>query len=211
MNPIYSIANNPYGNQNQIIYPINNYSGTIRQSPQNPQINNIPINQSFKMEDMIHICRNNPQIFNQFKNMVTDQNVNYQTNNSIFNKNYLQVAVQGNIPRNAFNQYKSNNLTFVIETNDKFSKKINVKFQLSAGNKINIVVPETICLNLLLEEFVRKIGFDKRILQKDVYFLYNGLRMNIYDTRSIKSMEIHDGTIILVVDTKGILGAKKHY
>ena len=162
------------------------------------------------MEDMIRICRNNPQIFDQFKNMVTDQNVNYQNNNSIFNKNYLQVAAQGNVPRNVFNQYKSTNLNFVIETNDSISEKINVKFQLSAGNKINIVVPETIALNVLLEEFVRKIGFDKRILEKDIYFLYNGLRMNLYDIRSINCMGIHDGSMILVVDTKGILGAKKH-
>ena len=210
MNPYFSIANNPYGNQNQNIYPINNYPGSIWQPQQIPQINNIPINQSFKMEDMIRICRNNPQIFDQFKNMVTDQNVNYQNNNSIFNKNYLQVAAQGNVPRNVFNQYKSTNLNFVIETNDSISEKINVKFQLSAGNKINIVVPETIALNVLLEEFVRKIGFDKRILEKDIYFLYNGLRMNLYDIRSINCMGIHDGSMILVVDTKGILGAKKH-
>ena len=70
-----------------------------------------------------------------------------------------------------------------------------------------MVVPETISLKTLLEEFVRKIGFDKKILNRDIYFLFNGLKMDINDIRSVIDLNINDSSIILVVDTKGILGA----
>ena len=185
MNPIFSIMNNQ----------------------SNPMIGYQPNNQVNQMNEMIHLFRNNPLLYQEFNKMVTQNNENFKSNN-LFNENYLRTASKGEIPRNAFKQYKENNFTYNIETYDKFSKKINVKFQLSSGNRINMIVPETISQRTLFKEFITKIGFNKKILGKEIYFLCNGLKMDLNEERSLLNMKIFDGTIILVVDTKGILGAK---
>ena len=190
-NPIFSIMNNRSELNNQVNIPMNiNQAG-------------IQVNQ---MSQMIDLFRNNPQLLQQFNNLVTQNNQNYQ-NSNLLDESYLKTASKGHIPRNAFKQYKNNDRTYIVETNDIFSNKMNIKFQLSSGNKINMVVPETISLKTLLEEFVRKIGFDKKILNRDIYFLYNGIKMDINDIRSVIDLNINDSSIILVVDTKGILGA----
>ena len=190
-NPIFSIMNNRSELNNQVNIPMNiNQAG-------------IQVNQ---MSQMIDLFRNNPQLLQQFNNLVTQNNQNYK-NSNLFDESYLKIASKGHIPRNAFKQYKSNDRTYIVETNDIYSNKMNIKFQLSSGNKINMVVPETISLKTLLEEFVRKIGFDKKILNRDIYFLYNGIKMDINDIRSVIDLKINDSSIILVVDTKGILGA----
>ena len=190
-NPIFSIMNNQSELNNQVNIPMNiNQAGT--------QVN--------QMSQMIDLFRNNPQLLQQFNNLVTQNNQNYK-NSNLLDESYLKTASKGHIPRNAFKQYKNNDRTYIVETNDIYSNKMNIKFQLSSGNKINMVVPETISLKTLLEEFVRKIGFDKKILNRDIYFLYNGIKMDINDIRSVIDLNINDSSIILVVDTKGILGA----
>ena len=190
-NPIFSIMNNRSELNNQVNNPMNiNQAG-------------IQVNQ---MSQMIDLFRNNPQLLQQFNNLVTQNNQNYQ-NSNLLDESYLETASEGHIPRNAFKQYKNNDRTYIVEINDIFSNKMNIKFQLSSGNRINMVVPETISLKTLFEEFVRKIGFDKNILNKDIYFLYNGIKMDINDIRSVKDLNFYDSCIILVVDTKGILGA----
>jgi hypothetical protein len=181
------------------------------QSELNNQVNNpMNINQAGiqvnQMSQMIDLFRNNPQLLKEFNNLVTQNNQNYQ-NSNLLDESYLETASEGHIPRNAFKQYKNNDRTYIVEINDIFSNKMNIKFQLSSGNRINMVVPETISLKTLFEEFVRKIGFDKNILNEDIYFLYNGIKMDINDIRSVKDLNFYDSCIILVVDTKGILGA----
>ena len=190
-NPIFSIMNNQSELNNQVNNPMNiNQAG-------------IQVNQ---MSQMIDLFRNNPQLLKEFNNLVTQNNQNYQ-NSNLLDESYLETASEGHIPRNAFKQYKNNDRTYIVEINDIFSNKMNIKFQLSSGNRINMVVPETISLKTLFEEFVRKIGFDKNILNEDIYFLYNGIKMDINDIRSVKDLNFYDSCIILVVDTKGILGA----
>ena len=179
-NPIFSIMNNQSELNNQVNIPMNiNQAGT--------QVN--------QMSQMIDLFRNNPQLLKEFNNLVTQNNQNYQ-NSNLLDESYLKTASKGHIPRNAFKQYKNNDRTYIVETNDIYSNKMNIKFQLSSGN-----------LKTLLEEFVRKIGFDKKILNRDIYFLYNGIKMDINDIRSVIDLNINDSSIILVVDTKGILGA----
>ena len=64
-------------------------------------------------------------------------------------------------------------------------------------------------LKNLFKEFIRKIGFDEKILQKDIYFLYRGERMNLNEESNLRKMGLYNNAIILVMDAKGIIGADK--
>ena len=104
------------------------------------------------------------------------------------NEEYLQHAVKGEVPRNVFNQFKDDNKTYNANSNDEYSEKLNITFQLTSGKKINIIASQNMKLKTLFREFVKKIGFDTNILQNDIYFLYRGERMNKDEQSNLKKM-----------------------
>ncbi len=197
-NPIFSIIeNNPNLMNNQM-------------NPQmNPQMNsNQPNFNANNMKEMIQLFRDNPQLLNTFNNLVTQKNENY-INNPLLNDQYLQQAAQRQIPRNVFNQLKDDNKIYDANSKGTISEKMNVVFQLTSGKKFIISAAVNMSLKKLFKKFVRKIGFDEKILQKDIYFLYKGERMNINEEKDLRNMELYDNAIILVMDVQGIIGADK--
>ena len=193
-NPIFSIMEN---------------QPNLMNNQTNSQMNfNQPNFNANNMKEMIQLFRDNPQLLNTFNNLVTQKNENY-INNPLLNDQYLQQAAKRQIPRNVFNQIKDDNKIYDANSEDKSSEKINIIFQLTSGNKIIISAAENMSLKNLFKEFIRKIGFDEKILQKDIYFLYKGERMNINEERDLRKMDLYDNAIILVMDVQGIIGANK--
>jgi hypothetical protein len=204
-NQMYNQMNNQMYNQmnNQMYNQMNNQTN----NQTNNQMNyNQQGSDKYTMEEIINIFKNNPRQYEQFNEFVTKNNINYK-NSPLLNEEYLQQAAEGKIPRNIFNQFKDDNKTFYDNSNDEYSKKINISFQLSSGKKIILVASENMKLAELFEAFIKKIGFDTEILGSDIYFLYRGGRMNLDEQRSLIEMDLVDNSTILVIDVKGIIGA----
>ena len=182
----------------------------IMESQQNQINNQVNDNQpgfnANTMKEMIHLFQNNPQLLKNFNDLVIQKNENYM-NNPLLNEEYLQHAVKGEVPRNVFNQFKDDNKTYNANSNDEYSEKLNITFQLTSGKKINIIASQNMKLKTLFREFVKKIGFDTNILQNDIYFLYRGERMNKDEQSNLKKMGLENNSVILVMDVKGIIGA----
>ena len=60
----------------------------------------------------------------------------------------------------------------------------------------------------LFISFITKMGFYKDILKEEIYFLFDGSKMDINEELTIEEKGLFDHSVILVLDTKGILGAK---
>ena len=212
-NQMYNQMNNQTNNQtnNQMYNQTNNQMNNQMNNQTNNQMNNqMNYNQQdskkYTIEEIINIFKNNPRQYEQFNDFVTKNNINY-INSPLMNEEYLQQAAEGKIPRNIFNQFKDDNKTYYANSNEEYSQKINISFQLSSGNKINLVTSENMKLAELFKEFVKKIGFDTDILKSDIYFLFRGERMNKDEQRSLREMHLVDNSVILVLDVKGIIGA----
>ena len=80
---------------------------------------------------------------------------------------------------------------------------------MTAGNKFIFVTSINLKIKDLLKEFITKIGFNVPVLSKDINFLHNGESLKINEERTVDEMRIYDNQAILVVDTKGIIGANK--
>lgn len=212
-NPIFNLINNLNQNQNQ--NPYNNQMNQFN-SQNNNNINQGNLMNQFNyqndiyqdnpMNQMINICRNYPEILKKFNEIVTKNNINYC--NDFFDEDYIENASQGNIPRRIFKQKKENNKTYSVETNDSLSLKINIKFSFSAGNFVNLIVPNNMKVKDLFISFITKMGFDKDILKEEIYFLFDGSKMDINEELTIEEKGLFDHSVILVLDTKGILGGK---
>ena len=71
-----------------------------------------------------------------------------------------------------------------------------------------MTVPIDIKVKDLIIAFINQIGFNTSILDKDIYFLFNGSKIDINEEKTLEQMQIFDPSIILVIDTRGVLGAK---
>ena len=206
-NPIFNLINNLNQNQNPNQMNQFNSQNNINQGNLMNQFNyQNYINQDNPMNQMINMLRNNPELLKQFNEMITKDNINY--NNNFFDEDYIENASQGNIPRRIFKQKKENNKTYSAGTNDNFSLKINIKFSFSAGNTVNLIVPTNMKVKDLFISFITKMGFDKDILKEEIYFLFDGLKMDINEEKTIEEKRLIDNSIILVIDSKESEGQK---
>ena len=168
--------------------------------------NSVPtkfMNQFNGIEEMTNVFRNNPEIFRQYIQNVTGNNTNY----NMSNPNYLFGAAKGNVPRNIMSQVTNQNNRRIIIDSSSNSHKINIKFETTQGISIIVIAPFDLKAKDLFYQFITKIGFDSSVLGKDIYFLYNAGRIEYNDERTLSQMKILDGTKIMVVDTKGLIGA----
>ena len=155
--------------------------------------------------NMANIFRSNPQLFKQFNEYIINNNDNFIK--STTNPKYMKGVSKGQVPRRIFNQ-NNENKTFIIDSNLPCLRR-NIIFQMTAGNKFIFVTPINLKIKDLLKEFITKIGFNVTVLSKDINFLHNGESLKINEERTVDEMRIYDNQAILVVDTKGIIGANK--
>ena len=82
----------------------------------------------------------------------------------------------------------------------------NIMFVTGAGVKTMVVAPLNLPIKDLFKEYITKMGQDPRVLGKYIYFLFNGLKMDINEPKSIIQYGLNSSSVIMVVDTSNLLG-----
>ena len=59
----------------------------------------------------------------------------------------------------------------------------------------------------LFKEFVLRIGLTENVIGKDLFFISNGIKVDVNCEETIQQKNIYDGHQILVIDTNNVIGA----
>jgi hypothetical protein len=142
------------------------------------------------IKSMFSFLQQNPQFIEQFNKMnQTNQALNYNNNNSANNQNPLRTS-----------------LNFILGNNDK-ERNVNIVFIPTSGRKFNVVAPENMTMKELFKEFVLRIGLTENVIGKDLFFISNGIKVDVNCEETIQQKNIYDGHQILVIDTNNVIGA----
>ena len=199
LNPIYQV--NQMNQMNQM-----NQTNQMNQMNQNQSENSELDSNSFR--NMIQFFRKNPNLLKQFEEEVKSNNNNFSDTNIFNNSNYLKMAQEGKVPRRIFSQIKKSDKNIPININND-SNRINVCFELSSGQKFTERATKSMKIIDLLMQFITRLGFKKDIIRKDIFFLFNGLSVDEKQYKNtLREMGIQNNSKILVIDSKGIIGAK---
>ena len=169
----------------------------------NPNINvNNPMNVN---NNLMNFINTNPLFFQYFMNSQNNFNNNMNNNNNnninVFQGN-TSKAKNGILPRPESN---GNNKSFFICPNET-GNRVNIMFITGAGLKTVIVSPINLPVKELFKEYIKKMGQDPRVLGKYIYFLYNGLKININEPKTVVQYGLNASNVIMVVDTSNLLG-----
>ena len=155
-------------------------------------------NASDSMNLMMNWMNTNPLLLQMYNNnMFQNNNMNIYHNNN----NPINVSGGGannSIPNTSYDLSQNSNDT-----------KINVVFNHPTGKKITITCPSSMKVKDLLFQYISRVGVNISLIGKDIFFIYNGLKINENEEKDIEHY-FFSGTLhnILVVDTKNIIGAK---
>ena len=199
LNPIYQVSQMNQMNQMSQMNQMN-------QMNQNQSENSQLDPNSFR--NMIQFFRQNPNLLKQFEEEVKSNNNNFSEQNIFNNSNYLKMTQEGKVPRRIFSQIKKSDKNIPININND-SNRINVCFELSSGQKFNEQATKSMKIIDLFIQFITRLGFKKDIIRKDIFFLFNGLSVDEKQYKNtLREMGIQNNSKILVIDSKGIIGAK---
>ena len=152
-------------------------------------------NSAALMNLMMNWMNSNPLLLQMYNNNM------FQNNNMNCNNNNNQINVNGgglnnNVPNNYAVSQNSNEL------------QCNVAFITQAGKKIMMSCPYSTKLKDFLLKYTSRMGISGSIIGKDIFFIYNGLKIDENAEESIGHfLKGTTNPIFLVVDTKNILGA----
>ena len=166
--------------------------------------NSMALNNNMNMFNfMMYYLKFMAQNNNNFNRMTF---VNTNQNNGIYNNNNSNS-----------NSYSNNNMTGILPRNNRtdqispfigYSGEIvNLFFQASTGYKINMLVPNDVKLKDVLVQYILKIGLGPDVIDKDIYFLCNGNKIKKNENMTLREKCFLSGTVIIVIDKKGIMGA----
>jgi len=157
---------------------------------------------------------------NNANNMMMDnfQMINFMNN---FMKAYENMNNINNFSRMQFERQTEVQNTGVIggllprkkttENCDPFydfnGQKFNVFFQTPVGYKVNMIVPYNAKLEEVLFKYVTKVGVGPDIIDKDIYFLFGGNKIKKNEKRTAQEIGMIDGSVVIVLDKKGIIGS----
>jgi len=154
-------------------------------------------NAADSMNLMMNWMNTNPLLLQMYNNnMFQNNNMNiYNNNNPI---NVSGGRANNSIPNTSYDLSQNSNDT-----------KINVVFIHPNEKKIMMICPSSLKVKDLLVQYVSRVGISNSLIGKDIFFIYNGLKINEKEEKDIEhyffSGMLHN---ILVVDTKNIIGAK---
>ena len=83
----------------------------------------LPNNQVNQMNEMIHLFRNNPLLYQEFNKMVTQNNENFK-NNNLFNESYLRTLLKEKYLEMLSNNTKRTILLIILKHMINFLKKL---------------------------------------------------------------------------------------
>ena len=184
----------------------------------NPNINTN--NQNNVNNMMMNFMNANPFVYqlfmnyqkNNVNNMANNINNNNNNNNNHNNidiidksKEYEKKAEKGGIiPRP--NNFSGRSAYDPFAGNPNL--RIPILFFTGTGLKITINVPINVSIKDLFIGFIQKMGLDKSVIGKFIYFLYNGQKMDVNDQQSVNDFGLKTTDVIIVVDTSNLLGGK---
>lgn len=176
------------------------------QNPLNSNRNNFNMNNNFNNFNNINNqnFQNNMNNFNNF-NMQNNFNNNMNNNNNnnfnVFQGDTSKAKI-GILPRPESNENKK---SFLICPNNA-GDRVNIMFITGAGLKTVIISPINLPVKDLFKEYIKKMGQDPRVLGKYIYFLYNGLKIDINEPKTVFQFGLNASNVIMVVDTSNLLG-----
>ena len=144
---------------------------------------------------------NNNMMFNQ--NLTNSMMMNNNINNFNISQGNANNTKIGILPRPDPNDNKTK--AFLICPNN-MGERCNIMFITGAGLKTMIVAPINLQVKELFKEYIRKMGQDPRVLGKYIYFLYNGLKIDINEPKTVFQFGLNASNVIMVVDTSNLLG-----
>ena len=107
------------------------------------------------------------------------------------------------------NNEPGNNSNDNLEINSINSgKKINISFVFPKGVRFIIAIDQNNTFKDAVYAFCKKVGdisFDQ--VEKNIFFLFNGIKLDIKDKRKLGEFSFGNNLVIIVLDSKGILGA----
>ena len=172
-------------------------------------------NKGFNMNNYNYNMMNNPNGMNLMMNWMngnpnlfqTYQNMSNQNNQNQNKMNFVNVS--NNEARNG--GILSNNMPNIsIDASSPFdsSPKVNIILNTMKGHKTNIVASYNMKIKDLLLLYVQKLGLGPAVMGDSLFFLFNGQKIDINEQRTVYDLGLHNGGQIVVLDIKGVIGAK---
>ena len=159
--------------------------------------------QQYKMNLMFNWMKMNPFLVLLYNSML-NQNNNFNNNNhNNNNMNYMNVSQSG------LNQAKvsGGGENFDLTSLNDDCPSVNVVFTTQKGKKMNIICPSNMKIKDLFVQYVTRQGLGPGIIGDSFFFLYNGIKLNHKENRTIGELGINSGYNIIVIDIKDIMGS----
>ena len=215
--------NNPNNYNPMMFYMMlnmmNNMNPGMGYNTNNYNINNIQNNMNLMMNWMNMY----PILFQMYQSMMNNQyfnmnqNNNYMTksnNNDSFNENKMSLI---RVSEQDLNQAKVtgggviskkiiNNTPMDISPNST-DLKTNIAFTTQKGQKIMVVAPVNMKIKDLFVNYITRLGLGPNVLGDSIFFLFNGAQISKNDNRTVEELGLISGSIIIVLDLKGVIGS----
>ena len=171
-------------------------------------MNNMNNNMSNNMNNMNNMNNNMSNNMNNMNNMNNNMNNNHKNNQSNFTNNdnfNVDNDINNGPPPESILETSTISNIDPFENSSNY-RKINIIFETGKGRRIPIIAPEDITIEQLFEGFFKKIGILSQEIKKNILFLVNGERINLYEQKSLKENGFKNVVKIIVVDEQNILG-----
>ena len=123
--------------------------------------------------------------------------INMTINNSLFFKNQNNINVA---QKKVVNYFPGNN-----------NRRINIIFQTQSEYKFNIAAPINIRVKDLLLASAKEMGLNPELLGKEIFFLFNGVKIRINEEKDLISYGLEDTCSIFVLDFNNIRGGNSNF
>ena len=200
MNNMNNNINNNMNNNNMFNNNMNPMINNMIPNPSKMEIIMHLMNQNAYMQNQIEI--NNQLIFKLFQDYFQISNFNnlFQDNNP-----NLQGINNFNIQNN-LNNNNSNASNDIDDFPGYFGKRIRISFELSTGKYVPMDPPENIKVSELLSNFMKKMKLNENLIDKKIFFIFNGCKLKKDDRRNISEIGILHTSRIIVLDSGNIMG-----
>ena len=194
-------------NMMNIMYPTMGYNNT------NYNMNN----QQNNMNLMMNWINMNPNLFLMYQMMMNNINNTIKknkNNNNNSNRNKMNLIRVSQLDLNqakrtgggVISNKIPNNSTFDVSPFDQ-NYKVNIAFTTQKGQKINVICPVNMRMNDLFVKYITRLGLGPNVLGDSIFFLYNGSNIKINEQRTASELGLIDGSNIIVLDIKGVIGS----
>jgi hypothetical protein len=199
MNPNNTNNSNNNNFQNN---PFNSFNNNYSYPDLGNDNNNSNNNNGSSFGNNFNNNNNNDFKSNSFQNNFNNNMNNNNNNNFNVFQGDTSKAKIGILPRPESNENKK---SFLICPNNA-GDRVNIMFITGAGLKTVIISPINLPVKDLFKEYIKKMGQDPRVLGKYIYFLYNGLKIDINEPKTVFQFGLNASNVIMVVDTSNLLG-----